>query len=214
MIYIEQYDCYIDDDCVVYRIAKCNSFGRKAGQLYQLKPYFDTDGYKYYSYNVNGKSVCPKHHRLVALAFVPNPENKQTVDHINRNKLDNRPCNLRWATMSEQEANKDRTEKARALHNGCKCKNIVDGKHVPNDETREHNRIHYALHVDRYRERDRERYRRCLDKRKKLSMDLYNRNMQTKRRVLFCDGSHHWIPVEKALELFKLSTKERIWISK
>lgn len=43
-----------------------------------------------------------KLHRIVAEAFIPNPDNKPEVDHINRNKSDNRVSNLRWATRKEQ----------------------------------------------------------------------------------------------------------------
>lgn len=40
-------------------------------------------------------------HRLIALAFIPNPENKKYIDHINTIKTDNRIENLRWVTASE-----------------------------------------------------------------------------------------------------------------
>lgn len=44
-------------------------------------------------------------HRLVAETFHPNDEPEKVVDHINKNQYDNRVCNLRWATLSENGAN-------------------------------------------------------------------------------------------------------------
>lgn len=57
----------------------------------------------------NRKSM--KIHRLVALTFLPNPENKYTVNHIDHNKSNNNIDNLEWATTTEQNRHKRKTKK-------------------------------------------------------------------------------------------------------
>lgn len=48
-------------------------------------------------------------HRIIAEHFVPNPQNKKFVDHINRDKTDNKLENLRWVSMVENNRNKSKT---------------------------------------------------------------------------------------------------------
>ena len=68
------------------------------------------DGYmivNLFNENTLGSSVgrLEKVHRLIAGAFIPNPENKPFIDHINTIKHDNRIENLRWCTRSENSNN-------------------------------------------------------------------------------------------------------------
>ena len=65
----------------------------------------DKDGYCVVSLWINGKSKQHFVHRLVAQAFIPNPDNKPYIDHINTDKTDNRVENLRWATQKENANN-------------------------------------------------------------------------------------------------------------
>lgn len=58
-------------------------------------------GYECVSLWKNGKGKRLQVHRLVAIAFIPNPNNLPCVDHINTIKTDNRVENLRWCTQKE-----------------------------------------------------------------------------------------------------------------
>lgn len=63
-------------------------------------------GYLLYSVTIRGKSKCHFAHRLVALTFLGDPSSPEmTVDHIDRNPLNNKLENLRWLTPSEQVKN-------------------------------------------------------------------------------------------------------------
>lgn len=63
----------------------------------------------------DGKRHTYDLHRLIAETFIPNPENKRTVNHIDGNKLNNKVDNLEWTTDSENQLH--------AHRNGLKPKN-------------------------------------------------------------------------------------------
>ena len=60
-----------------------------------------TSNYLYVNFTVKDVTTHHSVHRLVAKAFIANPSNKATVNHIDGNKLNNNVCNLEWNTYSE-----------------------------------------------------------------------------------------------------------------
>ena len=74
----------------------------KTGNIKFINPRLDAYGYMRVSItDNNGKRKDRKMHRLMAQTFIPNPENKPEVNHINGNKSDYRLENLEWCTRSE-----------------------------------------------------------------------------------------------------------------
>ena len=76
----------------------------------------------------DGQLVHHQVHRLVAMAFIPNPLNRPEVNHINENPADNRVENLEWATAQEQALHGTRldriaeTKRQKAgVHNARTC---------------------------------------------------------------------------------------------
>lgn len=82
-----------------------SSMGRvasvKKGRLYMMNPYKSKGGYMIVSLLIDSRRKCMKVHRLVAMSFIPNPECKDTVNHIDEVKSNNSLQNLEWMTMVE-----------------------------------------------------------------------------------------------------------------
>jgi hypothetical protein len=94
-----------------YETYSVSSFGRvnnnNAGKL--LKGSKHLQGYLQVILCKNGERKSFLIHRLVAIAFIPNPENKEMVDHHDNNPSNNSLKNLRWATCSENMRNQQIT---------------------------------------------------------------------------------------------------------
>lgn len=75
----------------------------------EIKPWIDKRGYQIVSAKLADKRPKVFVHRLVALAFVPGFEEGLSVNHINGNKLDNRPENLEWLTLADNTRHQWRT---------------------------------------------------------------------------------------------------------
>ena len=68
-----------------------------------LTPYRNYKGYLYVHLSNRQKSTSPRIHKLVALAYIPNPDNLETVDHIDGIKEHNYINNLQWMTRADNK---------------------------------------------------------------------------------------------------------------
>ena len=73
----------------------------KGNNIKELKPFKDKDGYYRVNLYKKGKRKHILVHRLVAQAFISNPNNKPCVNHIDENKTNNCVSNLEWMTCKE-----------------------------------------------------------------------------------------------------------------
>jgi hypothetical protein len=81
---------------------KANRLGQVKGKRgWILSPCVNTSGYPQCCILLDGRQLSIEVHRLVAFAFIPNPDNLAEVDHINKNKTDNRVENLRWLSKAD-----------------------------------------------------------------------------------------------------------------
>ena len=81
----------------------------KSGRI--LKPQLRRDGYLRHCLYENNKQKNLLLHRIVATAFIDNPEGKPQVNHIDENKLNNDLSNLEWCTVRENMIHGTRTKR-------------------------------------------------------------------------------------------------------
>lgn len=96
----------------------------KNGDIYSerrgiiLSPRWDKDGYREVTL-MNGKSTVSKTvHRLVAEAWLPNPNNLPFVNHKNGNRDDNRVSNLEWISISDNNTKENQNNGRTYIYNG------------------------------------------------------------------------------------------------
>ena len=124
-----------------HRVYEVSNLGRVKVNGKIIKPGLHNHGkFNYYAIG------CFDIHRAVAELYVPNPENKPCVDHINTDRYDNRACNIRWVTQAENNRNpitrKHRSEACKGKHHSEESKaklsaakrgrhwKLVDGKRI------------------------------------------------------------------------------------
>lgn len=89
-----------------YSISCC---GNVIGPRKELKPQYDKDGYPKVHLYLNGKMYNKFVHRLMAEAWIPNPNNLPIVNHIDGIKSNCHVLNLEWCNQSHNELHAHRT---------------------------------------------------------------------------------------------------------
>ena len=93
-------------DYMIYEDGRIWSKPKEGGGNKFLKPSPNGRGYLQVGLCKDGKRKQMTVHRLLGIAFIPNPENKREIDHIDNNRQNNNISNLRWVTPSENSSNR------------------------------------------------------------------------------------------------------------
>ena len=93
-------------------------------------------GYKRVSLSKDGKKFKFDVHRLVAKGFIPNPENKPFVDHIDNDRSNNDVNNLRWVSISQN-----------SMNSKLRCDSTTDSKGI--SKSKKHKGLKYEVYINK-----------------------------------------------------------------
>lgn len=119
-----------------------------------LKLSKDYYGYIRVSLSKNGIQTGLKVHRLVAQAFIPNPNNLPQVNHRNEDKTDNSVENLEWCTAKYNNNYGHRTENIvnTRVKNGYADPDFIGFGLNEKEYMKEYNRIYYEKNIEKFKE--------------------------------------------------------------
>lgn len=84
-----------------YEVSNYSRVRNKYGKIF--RQFEGKKGYLRVTLKSEGKQIWRTSHRLAAIEFIPNPDNKEQINHKDGNKLNNHIDNLEWATQSENQ---------------------------------------------------------------------------------------------------------------
>lgn len=141
-------------------------------------------------------------HRLVAETFIPNPDNKLFVDHINRVRDDNRVENLRWVTRSENQRNTPGYDRVAERNGTHRCDDV-------SQYNKEHHKRYYST-VAQFKKEYNSIYRQeNLERELDRGREYQKAKRLTHKRVRLSDGSCPWVPKDIASILLDMPVEER-----
>ena len=114
---------YIDGAKTKYMVSNHGQVKNTKRNKYLSDRTHDKDGYVQICLSHKNKHYAMRRCRLVAMAFIPNPENKPQVNHKDKNVTNDDVMNLEWVTAKENRIH------ALVTGNGCK---IIKGEEHPN----------------------------------------------------------------------------------